>query len=553
MDFDMKKYLDLKEFLFLAVLLFEVNTPGVLAQKKDVFIPNSCRQIIYGKVVDQKGDPLIAQVQVWYYPLKPVVENYGDSKVQGRTDNLIKMTYTTDKGFYSVRVPADTVVLIITKGPEWGLIKKTFVIKGKEFNGIECNVTLQRLYDLGKRGIYAGDAHHHSIFSDGFVTPTEAANAMMGVGLSWGFLTDHNSTVGIKEWLSNKSKFFLPIAGCEITTEPSDLTNENGFGHMNQSFIKEMNGKDIYNPNIWARERFDGHNDVQSMIDLTHKQNGFFAINHPFQSWDWSGRFKSWGKVKFFDAIEVWNGEPPHSFTMNTWDTNHININTLAEHAWFSYLNEGNKISGIAGSDCHDVYGINAYPKGDFYWTTTSGNPRTYAYCKELTETNIKKAMKDGNLFLTSGFGPLLLISADKKNPGEVVRVPASGKVHLKLEILANQKLLHADKTVRIIYNGKIIQELATDSTLTFSKDVLLEIKKDGWIVVEAFGQWPMYSITNPVYLDYPPYRDNFKNTWTDPGDADKWNKFLSHPEINLPDGPTSWKDTKDSIQNMVQ
>ncbi|MDR3625971.1 MAG: CehA/McbA family metallohydrolase, partial [Ignavibacteriaceae bacterium] len=452
----MKKYLNINRLFLFAVLLSVLSTYSLLAQKKDVFIPNSCRQIIYGKVIDSKGDPLIAQVQVWYYPLRPVVENYGDSKIQGRTDNLIKMTYTTDKGFFSVRVPADTVVLMITKGPEWSLVKKVFVIKGREFNGIECNVTLQRLYDLGKLGIYSGDAHHHSIFSDGFQTPSEAANAMVGVGLSWGFLTDHNSTGGLKEWLSYKTKYFLPISGCEITTEPSELTNENGFGHMNQSFITEMNGKDVANPNIWARERFDGHNDVQSMIDLTHKQNGFFAVNHPFQSWDWSGRFKSWGKVKYFDAIEVWNGEPPRSFTMNTWDTNHININTWAVNAWYSYLNEGNRISGIAGSDCHDVYGVNAYPKGDFYWTTTTGNPRTYAYCKELSETNIKKAMKDGNLFLTSNFGPLLLISVDKKNPGEVVRVPGSGKVHLKIEVLANQKLLHINDAVRVIYNGKI-------------------------------------------------------------------------------------------------
>lgn len=549
----MKNYPSKKMRFGLILLMLFVGITDLYVQKKDVFIPNSSRQVIHGKVTDAKGNPLVVQVQVWYYPLTPVVESYKDSKVKGRTDNLIKMTYTTEEGYYSVRVPADTVVLIITKGPEWSLIKKKFVIREKEFDGIEFSVTLYRLYDLSKLGIYAGDVHHHTIYSDGFQTPSEVAQAMKGVGLSWGILSDHNSTGGIKEWLSNKTKYFLPIPGCEITTEASEQAKENGYGHINQSFIKKMNTKDAANPNIWARAVLNGHEDVQTLIDLTHKQNGFMAINHPYTSWDWSGRFKSWGKVKNFDAIEVWNGEPPYSATLNTWDTNHVNINTWATHSWFQYLNAENKISGIAGSDCHDIYGVNAYPKGEYYWTTTTGNPRTYAYCESLSERNIKKALKNGNLFLTSNFGPLLLIKADGKTSGEVVQISSNGKIHLEIEVLANQKLLKVKDAVRIIYNGEIIKSLATDTTLTFSDTLSIEVKKDGWLIVEAFGQWPMYSITDPVYIDYPPYGDNFKSKWIDPPDVEMWNTFLGHPTINLSDGPTSWKDRKDSIKNIVK
>jgi hypothetical protein len=542
------KNLLIKKSLLLMLIIVVCSSIINYAQKKEVFVPNTSKQVLYGKVTDEKGNPLIAQVQVWYYPLTPVVFNFGDSKAKGRTDNLIKMAYTTEKGFYSVKVPADTIVLIITKGPEWSLVNEKFVIKEKEFNGIEFNVSLKRLYDLGKLGWFAGDVHSHTIHSDGYQTPSEMAFAMKGVGLSWGILSDHNSDVGNIEWLGNKDNDFVPIPGCEITTEPSDKSSLNGYGHFNQSFIQKMNGKMIDNPNIWARARFNDHSDVQKMIELTHQQNGFFAVNHPYQNWDWTGRYKSWGKVKNIDAIEVWNGEPPHSLTTNEFDTNHININTWAVHTWFEYLNSRNKLSGIAGSDCHDIYGINSYPKGKFYWTDTPGNPRTYSHLGNLSEKNIQNALVNGNLFLTSNFGPLLLFSVNDKISGEVVKVSADGTIKINVEVLANQPLLKTENGVRVIFNGKIIQNLATDSTFTFTKTISFVTDKDGWLVCEVFGQWPMYSITNPIYIDFPPYGDNFNSTWTDPVNAEKWNQFLQHPDINLSDGPTSWKDTFDSI-----
>lgn len=543
------RMISLNIILFGAIIFIAASTSDSFPQKKEILIPKTSQQVIYGKITDQNGKPLIAQVQVWYYPLTKVIMPFGD-KVEGRTDNLIQMKYSTKDGYYSVKVPADTIVLIITKGPEWSLVKVKYVINEKEFNGIEYNVSLKKLYDMSKLGWFSGDTHHHSIYSDGHQTPSEIAYAMQGVGLSWGMLTDHNSDTGKKEWLANKTRDFIPIAGCEISTEASATSTENGYGHLNQTFIEKMNGKNVYNPNIWARSIFDNSDDVQNMVDLTHQQNGLIAVNHPFQAWDWAGRYKSWGKIQNLDAIEVWNGEPPHSFTYNEWDTTLTNINTLAVHSWFSYLNEGNKISGIAGSDCHDVFGKTSYPKGEYYWTITTGNPRTYAYCGKLSETNIKSSIKKGNLFLTSNFGPLLQVNINGKIPGEVVNVTKEGTIKIKVEVLANQPLLKSHDGVRIIYNGKIIEKFKTDTSYFYRNSTTIKVDKDGWILAEAFGQWPMYSITNPVFIDLPPYGDFLKTKWTDPVEATKWNQFRSNPEIDLLDGPTNWKNTEDSSTN---
>ncbi|MEW6508055.1 MAG: CehA/McbA family metallohydrolase [Bacteroidota bacterium] len=510
-------------------------------------IPRDSKQTIYGRITDNKDNPIIAQVQVWYYPLIEVVFAFGSVPVKGRTDNLIGITYSTDKGYYAIKVPADTITLIITKGPEWSLFKERIIVNENEFDGIEKNISLNHLYDLKKLGWYGGDTHHHSLHSDGRQTPSQIASAMKGVGLTWGILSDHNSTTGKIEWVANSTYDFIAIPGNEITSEPSNKAQLNGFGHMNQSFISELSASFPSLKNIWARAVFNNHSDVQSKINNTINQKGLISINHPYSAWDWSGRFQSWGKVKNFNAIEVWNGEPPHSETLNDWDSNRVNINTWAVQTWASFLNVGNKISGFAGSDCHDIYGLNAYPKGKYYWTTTTGNPRTYIYSEKFNIDKIKHSLKDGHIFLTSGFGPILLVEANKKIPGAILEIPTDGLIDINIKVLANQPLLNSNDGIRIVINGEVVKRIATDSSLTFHQNHTIKINEDSWMIIQVFGQWPMYSITNPIYFDYSPYGDYPKREFVHPPNAESWNKFLSHPEITIPDGPTNWKNSYDT------
>lgn len=541
----MENYI-LKKFsimMMILTLLFVSNF--IEAQTSKVNIPPGSKQTIHGKILDERGNPVIAQVQVWYYNFQEVVFSFGSEEVKGRTDNLIGISYSDEKGFYSIKVPADTILFLISKGPEWELIYERMVIKPNEFDGIKYNAEIKRLYNFEKLGWYGGDTHSHSIHSDGRQKPSEIIHAMKGVGLSWGILTDHNSIAGMDEWLGRQSADFLSIIGNEISTEASALSAENGYGHMNQTFITTLNGTDPGNPNIWARAVFTDHRDVQQCIDFTHEQNGLFIINHPYQNWDWAGRFKSWGYVKNFDAIEVWNGEPPHGITVNTWDTLGTNINTYALQSWFEYLNKGNKISGLAGSDCHDITGAAAYPKGEFFWTTTIGNPRTYAYLDEFNRENIKEAITEGHLFLTSGFGPLLNIKVDGKIPGEVLSLQDKQNVEVSIEVLANHPLLNSEDAVRIILNGKIIKSFRTGEEIKFSKSVAVEIDGDGWIVIEAFGPWPMYAVSNPVFIDAMPLGDWPVEDWVTPDKSMLWNTFSNHPEVSIPDGPSNWKDTE--------
>ena len=540
----MKRILPNKTYVVISFLAFLFCAFVIEAQTAKVNIPLSSKQTIYGRITNQCDEPLNAQVQVWYYNFQEVTFSVNPAEAKGRTDNLIGVAYSDDLGFYSVEVPADTILVIVTKGPEWELIYDRMIIQPEEFDGIQYNVSLNRLYDLEKLGWYAGDTHTHSIHSDGHQRPSKIANAMKSVGLSWGILTDHNSISGSEEWLGNQTNNFIPIVGNEITTEPSLSAEENGYGHMNQTFITELNGTDPSNPNIWARAVMNGNDDVRMMIEKTHKQNGLISVNHPYSAWDWAGRFKSWGLVNGYDIIEIWNGEPPHSPTVNLWDTLKMNISTYAVHTWFEFLNSGNKITGLAGSDCHDVTGKNAYPKGKYFWNSMIGNPRTYAHINRLDKGNIKQAIKDGNLFLTSCFGPLLLVNVEGKYPGEVVSLSDKQQVKVSIEVLANHPLLNSEDGVRIIFNGRVVKSFNTVDELKVNKNADIDIACDGWIIVEAFGPYPMYAITNPIYIDVQPLGDWPVNKWIEPDDSMLWNTFSNHPEITIPNGPSNWKDS---------
>ncbi len=64
------------------------------------------------------------------------------------------------------------------------------------------------------------DLHTHSVFSDGTYTPSEIVDAAEEAGLSAVALTDHNTTLGLDEFLSaSRGRGVFAIAGIELSTE----------------------------------------------------------------------------------------------------------------------------------------------------------------------------------------------------------------------------------------------------------------------------------------------------------------------------------------------
>lgn len=64
------------------------------------------------------------------------------------------------------------------------------------------------------------DLHCHSIYSDGTLTPAELVKLAEKQGLSALALTDHNTSLGLKEFMeAGKHSSVITVPGCEFTTE----------------------------------------------------------------------------------------------------------------------------------------------------------------------------------------------------------------------------------------------------------------------------------------------------------------------------------------------
>ncbi|MCD6232253.1 PHP domain-containing protein [Candidatus Aerophobetes bacterium] len=349
--------------------------------------------------------------------------------------------------------------------------------------------------DLKKRGWYSGDAHLHTTYSDGKQTVEEIGKSLREANLNWAVLTDHNTLKGKEEWLNGKRDEFIPIMGEEITTK---------FGHFNGINIKEF-----INP-----QTSEGLKDIKRIFEEIHSQGGLVQINHPLTK---GLSYQGW-EVSDYDLLEIWNGlTAPNLPGMGNYE---------AKLKWFDILNSGKRLAATANSDTHDVL-LPQYVGNLIYaplkitlkkiphawknfvreniasiqlWARRGigiGMPRTYLYLPKLTLQNILIALKRGNSFLSNG--PLLLINVNGKIPGERIDLQTKEKLILRVKLCSFQSI----NLIKIIKDGLVIDRCKLpQGTKKFELSLELKEQGPGWLVVECYGSYPFYAITNPVYFD---------------------------------------------------
>lgn len=159
-----------------------------------------------------------------------------------------------------------------------------------------------------------------------------------------------------------------------------------------------------------------------------------------------------------------------------------------------------------------------------------------YVHSGRLAKKPVKGALKEGRAFVTSGYwGPILLVRADERyEPGDTLRVRrGAGSIDLDMKVLSNRKLKGYDAGIRIIQDGKLAKTLPThefEGELTLAARTSVPVSKDGWVVVQAFGDWPSMAMTNALYVDVAPYDDG-PSGWQVPAGATGW--FNPFAEVN--------------------
>lgn len=384
-----------------------------------------------------------AQVKLW-----KLTDNETDKDFDHVCGKIDMERFVTEfDGELSASIPYGKYYCEVSKGSEYCIIKDVVEIGPKTVNR---KYHLKRFIDLSKYGWYAGDIHHHSIYSspvykgDDDVTesPHEVANSMAAMGLRYGALSDHHNILNHKQWMKETRSDFLPIVSKEISTSN---------GHV----IALGAEKDVIFRIPDKDQRSDEYmrSEFKKIVNEIKENGGLAQINHPCDL----SRSNSWNPSYYdmtgiFETIEIWNGSAP----MIKGSTNY-----KAYELWLNLLKEGIYRPATTGSDTHN---IKADDYNDFYilmqnirkvmsvlkypaykneihvidlifkkavpilekWATTSltsGCVRTYVHIKgKPTKDKVLDSLRKGESFLTNG--PILfykdnrltLMSARKLN-----------------------------------------------------------------------------------------------------------------------------------------
>lgn len=484
-----------------------------------------------GISVTCKGEPVLCEVR--FYPVLEGDTFKTDYEPSGRID--FTRVVTGLDGKVSVSLDEGKYLVKVSKGSEYEITySETDIFRDKTS---VLSLELTRFIDLTKDGIYAGDIHHHSIYSspvwggtdDVIESCEEVSFSMQAMGLTYGALSDHHNVLNHKEWKATESKDFLPIPSKEISTSN---------GHVLALGVDEY---DVIYRIPEAKDRTEKYlrDEFVRITDEIKAHDGLPQLNHPRDlsiSISWNRDF--YDMTGIFETIEIWNGSNPMYY--GTTDA-------MAALFWRDLLEKGEYIPATTGSDTHntranDYHKIYAHIKwlseniarlletlnADEFkeerytlesfvrltdkflpmlevWaktSLTSGCVRTYVDLgdKEKSRKNILDALRHGNSFLTNG--PVLLASVNGAKPGEIVNVK-NGKADIDIKLTSNRPIA---KLEAFLSNKKSvlipITERKTEGHYDYSltlKD--FDIADSKYIFFVASKDCTNIAITNPVLI----------------------------------------------------
>jgi hypothetical protein len=245
---------------------------------------------------------------------------------------------------------------------------------------------------------YRGDAHLHTVHSDGRREPAELAEAARAAGLDFIVSTEHNTSSASGVWGAHAGPDLLIIDGEEVTTRN---------GHLLALGLPAGRWVD------WRYRAADGA--LDRFAGQIRDAGGLAVAAHPFCPYLGCAWRFGYAAV---DAVEVWNGPwtLDDEAALATWDA------LLAERSA-----GGNWLPAIGGSDAHaerDAVGL----------------PRNVVLAGDLERTAILQGMRAGRLWIAESGEVDLWFRASSGDAaeagiGERLAVGPDAEVSVRLEV----------------------------------------------------------------------------------------------------------------------
>ena len=502
------------------------------------------RLIVYIQAKDTEGSPLLAEIRCY-----PLLEDSWCGSVDG-TDERINEAYATGNLDFIRTVTDETGYGVLFLEPGWYQIEvskgSAYSVEAKRFRLTESQTVLRfalKPFEKGiKDGWYAGDIHHHSVFSSRLYegtdpvieTPVQIRDSMRAAGLDFGALSDHHNVLDHELWEKTRTDDFIPILSKEIST---------GNGHVISLNVKK-NADVIYRIGT-QEERTDEYlrNEFCRVTEEIREKGGMAQLNHPRdpqKAISWNPDFMD--IITIFDTMEIWNGSKPMVRESSS---------AKAVEMWIDMLENGVYLPGTTGSDTHnircddykafyrdtlklvkalktlkaedpllrdeDIAGFLA-ESGEILpafekWAKrnlSSGGVRTFVHMDSFKDgDDLTGQMKKGHMIVSDG--PLLFPVMEGPSPvlpGDSVSVPGD----IQVRLYTNRRL----KTMRLLKKGSRTADYSLvpyekdcggymDYSHKLTREMLndmgLEWKKDDYLVMIAFDDCTNIAIANPFLL----------------------------------------------------
>ncbi|UCE05155.1 MAG: CehA/McbA family metallohydrolase [bacterium] len=408
--------------------------------------------------------------------------------------------FYTAYGTGSVEIPLGTYEVYASRGMEYSIDKQKVKIK----KGKITQATWQIRREIDSEGFVFCDLHMHTTNSDGKPTPEERVTTLVGEGIEFAAITDHNFVTDVSPEVQalGVDKWIKTCPGNEYTTS---------IGHYNVYPLSPE--QPFFEHQTWdARVQFGYVRALQGsvVLQVNHPRSygldyfGHFNLNpitaetdHPQFSWD-------------FDAMEIMNGAAGWGYF--TGSENKISV----WEDWFNFLNKDFRTTGIGTSDTHGSVGAPAGVPGNYVMT----NAQTPA---DIDPEQIAKNIIDHRVAVSRGIFVNLVANGEYPVGSELI--VENGEVELLVQVQASS-WAQADR-VTIYGNGREVWSEPierSNGSQKFEKSIAFQPKVDTWYLAKAEGSdnmWPIVpntslgtvtpiGFTNPIWVDID--GDGFKS-----------------------------------------
>jgi hypothetical protein len=367
-----------------------------------------------------------------------------------------------DSHFSQVLEP-DTYTLIATKGPEYRINKKQFIVKENQAS-VNLTIKMDRWMDLPSMGWYSGDVHIHIEREE----------------------KDNENLVKV---LEAEDIHFSNLL--EMSTNETDHYKQYSFG---EAGIFTEQGYSLVPGIEGPRTAHRGHSIALNVKEAFKQPDSFFLYHKYFDFYKQQKALIGYAHVgsKEFNASLGLALDMPFGLI----DFVEVMQNQrLRTKFWYEFLNLGYKLAPAAGSDYpyfEQPGAVRSYVKMPVNNTSNVKNDTVHAWYQQL---------KNGNTYVSNL--PYLALSVNGKGIGSQLDVETNPLLNITARIAINSDY-DTLSTLELIHCGKVIKQVkATEKdgeVLSFQYQIPNDAS--GWLALRGKGNDYALAHTGAIYLE---------------------------------------------------